>query len=98
MMLPIVWSVPARNDLANIVDFIADRNPAAARKIRALIESSLIPASAMPYMFKSSQRIPGCHEIVAHPNYIVLYRVTDRIEVVAVVHARRARMPNIDRG
>lgn len=97
MMLPIVWSVPARNDLANIAEFIADRNPKAARKIRALIESSVLPASAMPYMFKASQRIPGCHEIVAHPNYIVLYRVTDRIEVVAVVHARRAKMPGIDR-
>ena len=35
-------------------------------------------------------RAPSLREIVAHPNYIILYRVTaDRIEVVNVVHARR---------
>ncbi|MHB1737256.1 MAG: type II toxin-antitoxin system RelE/ParE family toxin [Acidithiobacillus sp.] len=34
--------------------------------------------------------MPGLREIVAHPNYIVLYRVTATcIEIVNVVHARR---------
>ena len=32
-----------------------------------------------------SERAPGLREIVAHPNYLVLYR----IEVVAIVHSRR---------
>jgi toxin ParE1/3/4 len=34
--------------------------------------------------------VPGLREVVAHPNYVVLYRVAAAcIEVVAVVHARR---------
>jgi plasmid stabilization system protein ParE len=34
--------------------------------------------------------MPGLREIVAHPNYIVLYRVTAAsVEIVDVVHARR---------
>ncbi|WP_265258179.1 hypothetical protein [Verminephrobacter aporrectodeae] len=37
-----------------------------------------------------SERVPGLREIVAHPNYIVLYRVAaDRIEIINRVHARR---------
>jgi plasmid stabilization system protein ParE len=39
-------------------------------------------------------RVDGTREIVAHPNYIVVYRVVaDRIEVTAVVHARRQYPP-----
>jgi plasmid stabilization system protein ParE len=41
-----------------------------------------------------SNCIPDLRELVAHPNYIVLYRVTTtRIEIVNVVHARR-NFPN----
>lgn len=41
-------------------------------------------------MYRHSERIPGCREIVAHPNYIVVYRVElDHIEVLRVMHARQ---------
>jgi plasmid stabilization system protein ParE len=34
--------------------------------------------------------VVGLREVVAHPNYVVLYRVTSSyIEVAAVVHTRR---------
>jgi len=42
------------------------------------------------YLYPISDRIPGLREIVAHPNYIVLYRVAaERIEIVTIVHARQ---------
>ena len=48
-----------------------------------------------PYLYCVSERIPGLREIIAHPNYIMLYRVLkDRIEVVNVVHARREFPPS----
>lgn len=48
------------------------------------------PATEHPYLFRTSTRMPGMREVVAHPNYIVIYRVAfDLIEVVNVVHARR---------
>lgn len=86
----LIWRASARADLRHIIKSIAEENPAAARRMKNLLEASVIPASEHPYMYRKSERIPGLREIVAHPNYIVLYRVTEtRIEVVNVVHARR---------
>ena len=89
MTLLIQWRVSARDDLASLIRFIANENPLAARRMKAFIESSVLPASQYPYMFRPG-RIPGTREIVAHPNYIVIYRVMgDHIEVVNVVHSRQ---------
>jgi len=54
-----------------------------------VIESSVMPAAEHPYLFRAG-REPGTREIVAHPNYIVVYRVTiSTIEVVSVIHTRQ---------
>lgn len=34
-------------------------------------------------------RVAGTREAVVHPNYIVVYRVADAVEVLAVLHARQ---------
>lgn len=88
-MLPIVWRVRAHESLIGIVRHIAEHNPSAARRIKTLIEQSVLPAAEHPYLFRPG-RVPGTREVIAHPNYIVIYRVTaDRIEVVHVLHARQ---------
>jgi toxin ParE1/3/4 len=87
--LPIVWRQSARADLAHIIAFIAERSPAAARSLKSTIESAVLPASDYPYLFRAG-RVPGTHEIVAHPNYIVVYSVTaSAVEIINVVHARQ---------
>jgi toxin ParE1/3/4 len=89
-MLPVSWRSSARDDLAEIIGYIANDNPQAARRIKRLLEEAVLPTAEHPYLHRPSERIPGLREIVAHPNYIVLYRVTVTcIEVTAVVHARR---------
>ncbi|WP_312283816.1 type II toxin-antitoxin system RelE/ParE family toxin [Candidatus Igneacidithiobacillus taiwanensis] len=89
-MLPIVWRASARDDLANIIRYIARENPSAARRMKRLLEESVLPAAEHPYLYRQSERIPGLREIIAHPNYIVFYRVTaTSVEIVSVVHARR---------
>ena len=51
---------------------------------------SVLPVSEHPYLYRQSQAVPAVREIVAHPNYIVYYRVTATcIEVVSVIHTRR---------
>lgn len=61
----------------------------AARRMREIIEASVLPAAEHPYLYRSG-RIPGTREIVAHPNYIVVYRVAaTAIEIVAVLHSRQ---------
>ncbi len=93
-MLPVFWRAGARADLAAIIGFIANENPPAARRMWELIETSVLPAAEHPYLYRPG-RVPGTREIIAHPNYIVVYRVTaDRIEVVSVVHARQEYPPS----
>ena len=87
--LPLVWRAAARSDLASIVRYIADRDPSAARRMKAVIETAVLPLAEHPYLFRSG-RAPGTRELVAHPNYVIVYRVlADRIEIVNVVHARQ---------
>jgi len=89
-MLPVVWLPDAKKDLADIIAYIARHNPSAAQHMRHLIEESTVFAAEFPQMYRASQRIPGTREIIAHPNYRVLYRATEiRLEVVSVVHVRR---------
>ncbi len=89
-MLPIFWRETARSDLRQIVTYIANEDPHAARRMKIRLEAVVLPLSEHPYLYRRSDRVPGLREIVAHPNYIVLYRVAaDCIEVVNVVHARQ---------
>ncbi len=88
-MLRIVWTAEAHSDLLDIVRYIAERNPSAAVRLGRAIEQSTWPLPQNPYLFKRSERIEGCREIVVHQNYILIYRVREVIEVLRVLHARQ---------
>ncbi|MBC8639095.1 type II toxin-antitoxin system RelE/ParE family toxin [Caballeronia sp. EK] len=89
MTFQIVWTQTARLDLLQIIRYIAERNPSAARAIKSAIEAAPQSAAIAPYLYRNG-RILGTREIVVHPNYIVVYAVmTDRIEVLNVLHARQ---------
>lgn len=34
-------------------------------------------------------RVLNTGEIIVHPNYLAIYRLTDRIEILSVLHARQ---------
>lgn len=88
-MFPIFWSAAAFDDLDKIIDYIAEYDVHVAMAMLERIESAVHPASAHPYLYRPG-RVPGTREIVAHPNYIVVYAVrAGHIEVLAVVHARQ---------
>ena len=78
MMLPIFWLETADNDLDAITDYIGEHSIEAAERMWYRLRSSVLPLSEHPYLYRQSDRIPGLREIVAHPNYIVLYRVARR--------------------
>jgi len=85
----LVWRAAAREDLAQIIRYIADRDPAAARRMRRLIEDAVLPLPKHPLLYRAG-RVAGTRELLAHPNYIVVYRVIDNaIEIVGVLHARQ---------
>jgi toxin ParE1/3/4 len=87
--LPLVWRRAARDDLAEIIAYIAARDPSAVRRMKAVIEAAVLPLAEHPFLFRPG-RVPGTRELVAHPNYIIVYRVlVDRVEIVSVLHARQ---------
>ncbi len=89
-MLPIEWRASADDDLLQIMDFISERDAQAAERLFAQIERDIEHAAEHPYIYKRSQRVIGLREIVTHPNYLILYRITVTcIEIVNIVHARR---------
>jgi len=89
-MLPIVWSSDAENDLAEIISFVGERNPLAAEKLWNMLHDSVLPLSDHPYLYRKSEHVPGTREIVAHPNYVVVYQVkADVIDVLRVLHSRQ---------
>lgn len=88
-MLPIVWRATARDDLLQIISYIANEDPKAARQLKERLESVVLPLVEHPYLYGFG-RVPGTRELIAHPNYILVYRVAaDAVEVVNVLHARQ---------
>ena len=82
------WRPEARAELWQILNYIGDRQLVAARELYQAIEAATSALPEHPYLYRFG-RVPGTREIVVHPNYLVVYRVTDRIEIVAVLHARQ---------
>lgn len=93
-MFSITWSPLADADLDAITSFIWQRNPLAAQRMWQLIQDSVLPLAEHPYLYRQSERMPGCRQIVVHPNYIVVFQVsTDSIKILRVLHARQ-QFPN----
>ncbi|WP_150771352.1 type II toxin-antitoxin system RelE/ParE family toxin [Pseudomonas fluorescens] len=86
------WRPEARAELRQILEYIGDRNLEAAIELSQAIEVATSTLPEHPYLYRFG-RVPDTREIVVHPNYLVIYQVTDRIEIVSVVHARQKYPP-----
>ncbi|MBI6631358.1 type II toxin-antitoxin system RelE/ParE family toxin [Pseudomonas paralactis] len=84
----IEWSPAARVELRQIIDYLSHRNPAAALQLKRSIEASVLALSRRPHIYRPG-RIGGTREMVVHPNYLVVYKVTDNIRILSVLHARQ---------
>ena len=57
--------------------------------MKAVIEAAVMPLAQHSFLFRPG-RVPGTRELVAHPNYIVVYRVKgNQVEIVSILHARQ---------
>jgi toxin ParE1/3/4 len=89
-MLDVVWATEAEADLAQIIDYIGQRDPVAAIGLWHRIQEGIAHLGDHPNLFKASERVAGCREMVVHPNYILIYQVTSKcIEILRVLHARQ---------
>ena len=88
-MQTVRWSEEATTDLVEIIDYIDQRNAAAAQNLYAAIVRSAENLPLMPYLFRPG-RMAGTREHVVHPNYIVVYQVGDVvIDILRILHSRQ---------
>jgi toxin ParE1/3/4 len=88
-VLPILWRAEAQSDLAAIFEYIAERNPQSALDLYDDIERLVSQLPYHPYLYRLG-RVSGTRELVVHPNYIVVYRVSaTAIEIVSILHSRQ---------
>ena len=85
----VIWRPKAQQDARNILDYISDRNPAAALRLADLFEQTAEKIADHPYMHRPG-RVTVTREAIVTPNYILIYRVVgDRIEVINIKHTRQ---------
>jgi addiction module RelE/StbE family toxin len=82
------WRPEARAELRQILIYIGERNLVAAIELQQAIEVATSALPEHPYLYRFG-RLSNTREIVVHPNYLVVYRITDRIEILSVLHARQ---------
>jgi toxin ParE1/3/4 len=80
------WKKQAINDLIKIGQHIAKDSPVNAEKMIDLIEGKVTPLAMHPQLGHTGRR-RGTYELVAHENYVVIYRVlVNRVEILRVKH------------
>ena len=87
MKFEVMLSPQAVQDLREIVGYIAEDNPQAARELLAHIRKRILGLADMPHMGRPG-RVPGTRELVIPDTaYIVPYQVQDHcLQVLRVYH------------
>ena len=88
--MTIVWSPRAIEHLAHLREYIARDNPNAADRIASALLEAVDRLAQLPNLGRPG-RVAGTRELVVSGTpYIIAYRLRgDRLEVVAVFHARQ---------
>ncbi len=99
MKRPVVWSYSARNDLIDIIRYIADRNPYAAGRVADRIEEAATQLS--DFATGRAGRVSGTYEkVLADLPYIISYEIMERPEggetivILHVIHGARDWPPD----
>ena len=81
----IIWSPEARADLREMVLYLSDKNPYAAKELYGRIESTANELVDNPYIGRPG-RVPDTRELViTNTSYILPYQIRqNRIEILRV--------------
>ena len=94
--MKVIWSRDASAQRWEIRKYIRQDNPAAARKIDKLLGDKAKRLVRHPELGRPG-RVRGTRELVAHPNYIIVYELTgDEARVLRVLHAAMSYPPADD--
>lgn len=82
-----VWRPTAISDRKSITAYIAQDNPRAAIELGDMLMQKAEQLNQHPMLGRAG-RVKGTRELVAHPNYILIYRIVGKaVEVLRVKHA-----------
>ena len=82
-----LWRPAAIADRKSITAYIAQDNPRAAIEIGDMLIRKAAQLDQHPALGRAG-RVKGTRERVAHPNYILIYRVVGKVaEILRVKHA-----------
>ena len=92
----LVWTRPAKEDRKSIREYIAVDNPRAALALDELFAEKTAHLADHGDLGRPG-RVAGTRELVAHPNYIVIYdTVGDVVRVLRILHAARLWPPMVN--
>jgi toxin ParE1/3/4 len=86
--MDVAWLPRAIEQLLSIIEYVSEDSPSAAIDLAATIRAAADTLGTYPDRYRVG-RIKGTRELVVMPNYIVVYRVIQRVEILRVRHARR---------
>ena len=88
-MLSVRWTEQATTDLAEIVDDIDARNPAAAQALKIDIFAIAERLGERPFLYRPG-RVPGTREAVVRPTYLIVYRAGSQfVDLLRILHTAR---------
>ena len=88
-MRAVRWRSNARDQFRSLMDYISDRDEAAADRLEADFSKRIDKLAEWPGIGRPG-RVQGTREFVLHPNYIAVYAVRgDDVIILRVLHARQ---------
>lgn len=83
------WTRRARLDVASVYAYIADHDVRAADALRDMVYRRAATLPDNPHAYRQG-RLPGTREMVVHPNYILVYAVSQgAVTILRLLHSAR---------
>lgn len=90
----VVWTPQAEQDRAEVWDYIAADNPAAAARMDGLFSEAAARLARHPSLGRPG-RIAGTRELIPHESYRIVYEVEhDTVWILTLVHTARQWPPS----
>ncbi|MBN8759637.1 MAG: hypothetical protein BGO61_04440 [Thiobacillus sp. 65-69] len=85
------WTRAALDNLKQILDYIAEDNPQAARALAAGFRQTAEHLTAHPFIGRHGD-LEGTRELMLHRNYLLTYRVSsEAVEILQIWHVAQKR-------
>ena len=87
------WTPQARQDRADIWDYLHARDPGAAVRMDRLFTDATAPLAEFPLIGRRGA-VEGTRELIPHPSYRLVYEIFgDTLWILVLVHASREWPP-----